>query len=195
MMPLSLCEILNQYEDVWFKHYQNPFQESSEVLTQFRGLLLEKDDPFSRTCRPGHFTGSCFVLAPSLREVLLLKHRKLGKWLQMGGHCDGEINLAQVALREAQEESGSSQIQILQDRVIDLDIHWIPENSKEDGHYHFDVRYVGICQEPNNLKMAEEECSDLKWLKWDEAFQVAQEESMHRVFKKVQFLVQKGVLF
>lgn len=194
MMPQSLGEILNRYHEYWFTKNENRFSELTDTLHRFRELLLKKEAPFSRDCRPGHFTASCFVVSSDLNQVLLLKHKKLGKWLQMGGHCDGEINVAEVALREAKEESGVSNITVVSDPVIDLDIHWIPENQKEDGHFHFDVRFVGICSLSENLKMSDRECSDLKWFSWDEAFQMSSEESMHRVFKKIHFLHGKGVL-
>jgi 8-oxo-dGTP pyrophosphatase MutT (NUDIX family) len=194
MMPKSLFDILDAYKEEWFDEYQNKSHESLDTITQFKALLLDQDAPFSRNTFPNHFTASCFVVNPSFSKILLLKHRKLEKWLQMGGHCDGEINLAEVALKEAREESGSSQIQILNYQVIDLDIHVIPQNIKEPEHKHFDVRYLGFCAETDPLEKSERECTDLQWFTWEEARKRTTEESMHRVFNKIQFLLQKGVL-
>jgi len=114
-----------------------------------------------------------------------MQHRKLKKWLQMGGHCDGECDTRSVALRESQEEAGSTTIRLLHMEIIDLDIHRIPKSSQEPEHFHYDVRYVGLCEEPQSIQKAEAECTDLKWFTWEEAFQVAEETSMHRVFNKI----------
>ena len=63
-------------------------------------------DCLARTCAPGHLTGSAWIVSPDRRRTLLTHHRKLGKWLQLGGHADGDADLLAVALREAREESG-----------------------------------------------------------------------------------------
>lgn len=74
-------------------------------------------------------------------RVLLTHHRKLGRWLQLGGHADGDRDLARVALREAEEESGLADLQV-EPAIFDLDRHWIPARGNEPGHWHYDVRYV-----------------------------------------------------
>lgn len=176
MMPPSLIELLKAYEGIW---------GSSEVVAAFEKLILETPAPFSRSQFPGHITASCFVISPTGERILLMQHRKLKKWLQMGGHCDGECDTRSVALREAQEEAGSSTIRLFKLEIIDLDIHRIPKSAQEPEHFHYDVRYVGLCEEPQSIQKAEAECTDLKWFSWEEAFQVAQETSMHRVFKKI----------
>lgn len=194
MKPHSLFEALEAYQKNWFEERKNPFDEDNRIINRFRSLLLETDAPFSRDQVPGHFTGSCFVLNPSQSEILLLHHKKLKKWLQMGGHCDGEIELSLVALREAKEESGSNDITLLLSSVVDLDIHKIPERKNEPEHYHYDLRFLAVCNSPNNIQMAEEESTALQWFSWDKAFEIAEEPSMHRVFKKVEFLQSKGLL-
>lgn len=97
---------------------------------------------FGRNPETSHVTGSAFVLSRDLGSVLLTHHRKLDRWLQLGGHCDGIADVAFVALKEAYEESGLSRIQLLSDRVFDVDIHEIPANAKEPAHLHYDVRYL-----------------------------------------------------
>jgi 8-oxo-dGTP pyrophosphatase MutT (NUDIX family) len=74
-------------------------------------------------------------------RVLLTHHRKLGRWLQLGGHADGDPHLAAVALREAEEESGLSGLRV-EPVVFDLDRHWIPARGSEPGHWHYDMRFV-----------------------------------------------------
>src|SRR4051812_14873952 len=61
-------------------------------------------DCLLRSCVPGHLTGSAWIVSPDHRKTLLTHHVKLDKWLQLGGHADGDGDLAAVALREAREE-------------------------------------------------------------------------------------------
>lgn len=93
-----------------------------------------------RWCRPGHLTGSSFVVDPSRDACLLLFHTKLQRWLQPGGHADGDTNLARVALREAAEETGIDGLRVVVP-AIDVDVHRVAP-PKEDPHLHLDVRYL-----------------------------------------------------
>ncbi len=90
----------------------------------------------------GHVTGSAFVLSQDRRAVLLTHHRKLNRWLQLGGHCDGIADVPFVALKEAYEESGLARIRLLSSAVFDIDIHEIPASAEEPAHLHYDVRFV-----------------------------------------------------
>jgi 8-oxo-dGTP pyrophosphatase MutT (NUDIX family) len=95
----------------------------------------------SRTRLAGHFTGSAFLVSQDAQRTLLLRHAKLGRWLQPGGHADGEFDLARVALREAEEETGLAGL-VVQSDIFDLDRHLIPARGTEPQHWHWDVRYV-----------------------------------------------------
>jgi len=107
----------------------------------FLAFLDSSPDVFHRDHPPGHFTGSAWLISGDGQRVLLTHHRKLNRWLQLGGHADGERDLAHVALREAEEESGLTDLRVDPD-IFDLDRHWIPERGIEPGHWHYDVRYV-----------------------------------------------------
>jgi len=96
---------------------------------------------FDRSNAFGHFTGSAWLVNADGSQVLLTHHRKLQRWLQLGGHADGETDLALVALREAEEESGLAGL-VVEPAIFDIDRHWIPERAHESGHWHFDVRHV-----------------------------------------------------
>ena len=177
MKPRSLFEILKNSSEL---------SADSQIPNRFLDLLLHTEAPFSRSqFVPGHFTGSCFVVNPQRTAILLLQHRKLKKWLQMGGHCDGETNLEAVALREAQEETGSSSIRLMSSNVIDLDIHAIPPIKEDPSHLHYDFRFLAVCENPSDLTRSEEETTDLQWFDWEEAFKMTHEPSMHRVFHKI----------
>lgn len=108
---------------------------------EFRRLLHGDPRVFRRSHLPGHFTGSAWLVSADGQRVLLTHHRKLGRWLQLGGHADGDADLARVALREAGEESGLSGLRA-EPAIYDLDRHLIPARGDEPAHWHYDVRYV-----------------------------------------------------
>ena len=92
-----LSQLLDRYELVW---------NEADIVARFRGFLSEHDDCLLRSCVPGHITASAWILAADGEAGLLTHHRKLERWLQLGGHVDGESRVELAALREAQEESG-----------------------------------------------------------------------------------------
>ncbi len=111
------------------------------VAASFLALLGEPGDAFVRGRTAGHFTGSAFVVSGDGARVLLTHHRKLDRWLQLGGHADGDRDLGAVALREAQEESGLTGLR-LDPELFDIDVHEIPARGDEPAHLHFDARFV-----------------------------------------------------
>jgi 8-oxo-dGTP pyrophosphatase MutT (NUDIX family) len=90
----------------------------------------------------GHVTGSAVVLSPDRSAMLLMHHKKLDKWLQPGGHCDGIADARFVAQKEAYEETGLARITLLTEEVVDVDIHEIPPRGAEPAHLHYDARYL-----------------------------------------------------
>ena len=121
--------------------YRSRWPAEGATVDRFLELLGDPADPFARERLAGHFTASAWLVdAPGMR-VLLTHHRKLGLWLQLGGHADGDRDLARAALKEAQEESGLAGLQVEGD-IFDLDRHWIPAHQDVSAHWHYDVRYV-----------------------------------------------------
>jgi 8-oxo-dGTP pyrophosphatase MutT (NUDIX family) len=110
------------------------------IIAQFRELLAEPAC-FLRSNLEAHFTGAAWLVSGDGRHALLTHHRKLNRWLQPGGHADGDTDLMRVALREAEEESGLPDLEI-EPGIFDLDRHWIPEHKDVPGHWHYDVRFV-----------------------------------------------------
>ncbi len=103
-----------------------PDDEQQTLRDLYLVHLRAHSDGLSRDCRPGHITASTAVLDAARRRVLLTLHRKIGRWLQLGGHCEpGDATLAAVALREATEESGIAHLALLAGPV-NLDRHAVP---------------------------------------------------------------------
>ena len=122
--------------------------DGAERRFRARMLALLADEPrafWRDALAPGHFTGSGLVANRRRDRVLLMRHELIGRWMQFGGHADGEADLARVALREASEESGFAEDRFtLAGGILDIDIHPIPPNPRkgEPAHEHFDVRYL-----------------------------------------------------
>jgi hypothetical protein len=143
--------------------------EHAALADEFSTLLDDPENPFLRSRLAGHFTGSAWLVSADGARVLLTHHRKLDRWLQLGGHADGERNLARVALTEAEEESGLSGL-VLEDGVLlDIDKHWIPERSDVPGHWHYDARYVVRALGSESFAISEESLA----LAWREVVDVA----------------------
>ena len=146
-----------------FDGYSRRHPEHEEVAREFLALLDEGGvDPFTRERLAGHFTGSAWLVSADGKRALLTHHRKLQRWLQLGGHADGDHDLTAVALREAEEESGLSGLTLASADIFDLDRHWIPERKDVPGHWHYDVRYVVVAGS-NEAFVVSEESLELAW--------------------------------
>ena len=136
----------------------------SEAATCARFLDFTRSGPdsYQRTRLDGHFTASCWLVSRDELRVLLTYHRKLGRWLQLGGHADGDSDLEAVCLREAEEESGLAGLAV-DDEIFDLDAHTIPARPNEPEHTHWDVRFVVRCRESEDFEISDESLA-LAWL-------------------------------
>lgn len=145
--------------------YRTPYEEEAEFIVDFIELT---QDPlaFKRERLEGHFTASAWIVNKKRTHTLLTLHRKLGRWLQLGGHADGHENLLEVALKEAQEESGLTSLKLVDETIFDLDKHIIPDRPHVPEHFHFDVRYLFEADINEPLKVSEESIS-LAWIAFD----------------------------
>ena len=121
--------------------YSPPAAAERQARQWFEEFARAHPDCCERTLLVGHFTGSAWLVSADGERVLLTHHSKLDRWLQLGGHADGDGDLARVALREAEEESGLAGL-ALEGGVFDLDRHAIPARGAEPAHWHHDVRFV-----------------------------------------------------
>lgn len=131
------------------------------VRRQMLDFVDAHPDALLRSCAPGHLTGSALVVDPATRRVLVLHHTKLRRWLQPGGHADGDANLAAVALREATEETGIDGLRVAVP-AIDLDVHLV-EPPKEAPHHHHDVRFLVVAP-PGAIATGNHESTALRWV-------------------------------
>jgi 8-oxo-dGTP pyrophosphatase MutT (NUDIX family) len=127
------------------------------------------------------------VVSHDRAKFLLTHHRKLGRWLQLGGHSDGDPDPAQVALREAREESGIAGLALvpIDGRVqpLDLDAHEIPARGDEPAHVHYDVRFLVVAP-PDAVVAVSEESLALRWFPAACPLDVAHDASVARLLVK-----------
>lgn len=127
--------------DVTLRAYGRSHPHEADGVRLFEAFLASPGPLFERAHAVGHFTGSAWVVSGDGRRTLLTHHRKLDRWLQPGGHADGDRDLARVALREAEEETGLRSL-FVEQAIFDLDRHLIPARPGEPAHWHYDVRFV-----------------------------------------------------
>jgi 8-oxo-dGTP pyrophosphatase MutT (NUDIX family) len=138
---------------------------------------------FERTLLIGHVTASAWVVDETRAYALLTHHRKLGKWLQLGGHTDGESDVRRAALREATEESGLTAIRFAHDAIYDIDVHPIPARGAEPAHHHYDIRFAFIADRTAPLLVSEESHA-LAWRPVAELDTENTDESVRRLARK-----------
>lgn len=160
--------------------YRDRYPDELDTTDSFVDFVRTHDDCLHRTCVPGHVTASCWIVSPDRSQCLLTLHRKLGKWLQLGGHVDGEPEVWRAALREAQEESGMQRF-ARDVEPLDLDIHPIPARGDEPEHLHLDVRFL-LRVEPGQSLVVSDESLDLAWFPVDAL--PTDEESVVRLQRK-----------
>lgn len=185
-------------------HYERENPEEADCAERIRDLIERNRDCFERSCLKGHITASCWILSPDYRSFLLTHHRKLGRWLQLGGHADGDTDVVRVALREAREESGLNELTCLsadgrewkpssQPLPLDIDVHRIPERGAEPEHEHHDIRFLLLAGPGQTIHMSEESKA-LDWFDLKALPSLGVDRSLLRLAEKTQRAIESGFL-
>ena len=138
---------------------------------------------FDRALPAGHITASAWIVDPSRTRAVLLHHRKLDRWLQLGGHVDGDPDVRRSAMREAREESGLRTLRFITEDIYDVDVHRIPARANEPEHEHYDVRFA-LEADPREPLVANPESHDVRWIALDELHAYAVDDSVRRLAAK-----------
>lgn len=149
------------------RRYAERHPEEHATTRRILSLLESELRCFERDCFPGHITASAWIVSRESRKVLLTHHRKLERWLQLGGHTDGESDVLLSALREAREESGISDLVAIpaggEPWILDVDVHEIPARKTEPAHQHHDIRFLLETSEHAPLARQRAESKALRW--------------------------------
>lgn len=140
--------------------YQSKYAEEQIFVPKFL-ILLNHPNCVLRDHLPGHITASAWIVDHSKRCVLLTHHAKLNRWLQPGGHADGDEDTTAVAAREVWEETGLKLKPSLE--IFDIDIHTIPARPDMVQHDHYDVRYL-FDADSNRPLRKNHESHELRWV-------------------------------
>ncbi len=186
------------------KRYLAAHPDEASCVARVRTLIESRTSCFERSCLPGHITASAWILSPDRRHFLLTHHKKLGRWLQLGGHADGDPNVFRVALREAQEESGMTRFGAVSPAwagsgpealglPIDVDVHVIPSRPGEPEHEHHDVRFLLVAEPDQPLRISDES-NDLAWHALHRLAEIAGDESVLRLASKAHARLSEPVI-
>ena len=144
-------------------NYSPEYAAEKEFRASFISFIKGNIDCFERSLQIGHITGSAWIVNKDRDKALLTHHAKLNRWLQPGGHADGDSRIDQVSMKEAREETGLSSLRLLSDNIFDIDIHSIPARNHEPEHLHYDIRFIFEADEHESLTVTSES-KDLQWV-------------------------------
>ena len=160
-----------------------PFDHMEREHTMSTLEFLHKNKNSTSTDNlKGHITASAWVLSPHRTETLLTHHRKLNRWLQLGGHIEDDATIQDAALREAVEESGIGNIYFIEDSIFDIDVHLIPARNEVAEHYHYDIRF--LLQAERTDFVVSDESNELAWVKLTDIGNLVSDESVLRMCRK-----------
>lgn len=171
-------------------HQHTPTDANEQAMTLATiDFVRQYPDCFERSQLRGHITGSAWVVSPNRRSTLLIHHRILDRWLQPGGHADGDPDVAAVALREAREETGLTSLRFVGvpgelPPIFDVDVHPIPARGDVPEHLHYDIRFL-IEADPNEAFGFSDEIKNIRWLTIETVKSMTKSESISRMVRKI----------
>jgi 8-oxo-dGTP pyrophosphatase MutT (NUDIX family) len=159
-------------------------QLENTMLQNTIHFIEQHPDCFERSLLTGHVTGSAWIVNKQGTHVLMMHHKKLDKWFQPGGHCDGDPDVMAVAAKEAFEETGI-EVRLLTPAVFDVDHHVIPARKDIPEHIHYDIRFLFEADKTADELPANAEATAVRWIPLEEVEQYNNTPSIMRLVKKI----------
>ena len=175
MKKSDLIELLGKYK---------PDDENEKKYKeQILDFLNENDVFLGKKNQIGHITGSSWIVNYDKTKALLTHHRKLDKWIQLGGHTEEDETILETAMREAQEESGLNSVKCLSEEIFDISIHKFSTILDVPEHFHYDIRFLFEADCDEKI-IVSNESKDVKWVSLDRMAEYNADSSRMRMVKK-----------
>ncbi len=178
MMKMKRTAILDLLEI-----YQPADEVEKEMLEAMTAFIGDHVNCFDRGMLQGHVTGSAWIVNQDRTHVLLIHHVKLDKWLQPGGHCDGDEDVLRVAIKEVLEETGLT-VKPVHTAIFDVDNHLIPQRREVPAHIHYDIRFLVTAEKEADSMPGNSEVNSIQWIKLEDVHRYNNEESIMRMVRK-----------
>ncbi len=163
-------------------------QEVSDKRLMLRYMDIFPD-LLTRKNEMAHLTASCWIVNPDRTKVLMAFHNLYQSWSWLGGHADGEENLLNVALREAQEESGVVGVRPVTEEILSLESLGVDAHSKYgrfvSTHLHLNVTYLLEADDRNPVRPKPDENSAVRWIPVEDVLREVSEPEMRVVYEKL----------
>lgn len=178
---MNLKEVISNYKPV------------NEQETCDKELMLEYlntfDDCLTRDNKMCHFTASCWIVNKNKTKVLMIYHNIYKSWSWVGGHADGDSDLLHVALKEANEETGLTDIKTINNLPIAIEILTVDPHIKRgkyvSSHVHLDCCFLFEASEDDEIRIKEDENSNIAWIPIEEVNSYTSEEKMKPIYTKI----------
>ena len=171
------------------------YQPVNEQEAADKALILQhlqtSGNIYTRANQTAHMTASAWVVSPDRTRVLMAFHRIYNSWAWLGGHADGERDLAAVARREALEESGLEEVMLLTPEIISLEVLTVDGHEKRGvyvpSHLHLNVTYLFEADPAQPLRIKPDENSRVAWVAAEDVPQKTNEAWLRdRIYSKLQ---------
>lgn len=185
---IRYTNIMDTYN--FLKSYK-PVNEQEKADLEYMLYMYEKmgDELFKRESLATHFSSSCWITNKDHTKILMNYHNIYKNWGWLGGHNDNDKDFLSVALKEAQEESGLSNIKVLKEEPVSIEVlpvtYHIKNSKFVSSHTHMNVTYLFEADEKEELKIKPDENSGLKWVDMDKTIEITNEEDVKPIYKKL----------
>ena len=169
-----------------YKPYNEQEEKDKEMMLKYIDTF---EDVLTRENEMCHFTASNWIVNKDRTKVIMIYHNIYKSWAWTGGHADGDSDLLHVALKEANEETGLSNLKVLSDGIFGIQILTVDSHIKRgkfvSSHLHLDCCFLLEADENEKLRIKEDENSNIKWIPIEKATKLTNEEKMKPIYKKL----------
>jgi len=166
-----------------------PVNEQEKIDKELILSFIDKnEDSLERGNLAAHVTASAFVVNKSMDKILFVYHKIYNSWSWVGGHNDGDPDLLKVAIKEAMEETGITEVQPYSDSIFTIDVIYVPNHIKRGqyvpDHLHLNAAFLLVADDKQALIVNEAETNGVRWFRLSEVFEHVTEPRMIPVYQK-----------